>query len=128
MTDQERKDVESLVYALARVQWGGASEQRCPLCGRAKTYGHTCGCPVNVAWKGARKQGWEAQQGQYRTAIGPVAECATCRWWMRSLGFSDLGVCHRQYQPESKCGSEDGISAIHTSADFGCVQWELRGL
>lgn len=57
MTDQEHKDVDQIVYALKRLEWG--NEQKCLVCGRAKAYGmHPCSCPVRLGLKaGQRLQG-----------------------------------------------------------------------
>jgi hypothetical protein len=52
MTDQDRKDVEQVLYAVKRVEWVGPNAT-CLVCHRLKAYGHPCSCPMRLAHKAA---------------------------------------------------------------------------
>jgi hypothetical protein len=53
MTEQDRKDVEQVLYAVKRVEWAGPNAT-CLVCHRLKAYGqHPCSCPMRLAQKAA---------------------------------------------------------------------------
>jgi hypothetical protein len=75
MTDQQKKDIEQLVYALKRVEWGALGDNRCVTCSRARAYGnHPCSCPVRLGLKaGARLLGVDRIEEPQTTAM-----CSAC--------------------------------------------------
>lgn len=53
MTPAEQMAVDTLIYAVRRVEWS-ASHGKCPACARSRAYGvHVCSCPVGLALKKA---------------------------------------------------------------------------
>lgn len=56
--------------------------------------------------------------------------CETCRWWERAENEDRRGRCHRTEVPGRlfSIGLKDpnAESALLTSFDFGCVQWEAK--
>ena len=68
-----------------------------------------------------------------------VPRCDQCRFWDQSLNHPGLGECQLTCwgedsghdHPTSKAkaqagGHEPGSAALETSADFGCVQFEVK--
>lgn len=64
--------------------------------------------------------------------------CQTCRWWDRSISpepqnakclLTIVESGDTPNHPESKALAYDAESyyaALHTDADFGCVQWQAK--